>query len=1116
MESGSMMGLGKKIMLFFGWLIVCVILILPQRVTAQAVIVTDHFSIYYNASVENTARRVAEVAEEVYAPLVSAFDAFDDMSQVYIWVHDDSDFSNGFANYAQNKIEIWASDLEFELRGSTHWIRNVLTHELAHIVSLKIAKNGLLSYTVLNLGRYNVNPDYVFSLPFYHLNVPTWYAEGIAQFESQKMGHDAWDTHRDMLLRMAALENDLLSYDDMGVFLKDGLHSEMVYNQGFALVNYIESHYGQGKAEDLAHHTGLFRFDKALGSVLGVKGQALYDSWTRDLKGGYEGLLRGKLAESVSQSSALPEWPPYLKNRDALPLHPLTQQSQEGRLLIDGGYLDHFPALSPDGKMIAYISNQGYEYALTHLKLYNTETGEVKTLVKQVGSRVSWTPDSKQLVYSKRKGRFYDLYVYDLATEKEKRISRNLRSKDPAVSPDGKTVAFVRNKDGSTNLALVGIDGVGLRYLSNYNDGTQIFSPAWSPDGNQIAISIFREKDRDIAIVDAHAASFIKPGEAPDSSAFLDESAITVLIHSDADERDPVWLPDGSGLVFSSDRDGIFNLYEYRMDTMDTEELIQRSNVLGGAFSPSVASDGKSIVYAGYHAANYNVYHLAMDAFAMPVALDLVEKEYTAIYTGQALKDLYTVGRGSNGISLLGATPILNFSPNFVGNRFTINTVNLGLQVALGDLWGNDYFVGTGVVGKALDHADKLDINYTLNGYYEHRLPPVLTEDRTLAPTGYGYYQKRVINDYDDVSNSYEEEVTGDLLVYNQWGQIDTLRNVRIEFDETLTGGDVSTYDFTVYGAGLDVPINRNQVAGLHYAHRDYRWEVSRDWYYENNTRFFSSNGQELLFYGYPYSETVQLNLFDSKFFSSNEWSLSWQYVKTKPTADAIINPRGARLFYLGISRLNSTLTDSLITLELEEGDGGPTNVPSMKEFPANELTLQWIELLDLPIKRHMLGMETMAVILSKRIPDYDELVDIDGYFPLRHYLGGYSTLRGYPYFTLRGSKLWFHRFKYTFPVFNHIGKQVFHLYFDRLYASLFYEVGGMYNFDTFSLEHIKHSGSWLQDYGVELRLSMMHFYRIPATAYMTFAWPAKDWEDASVSKGDRRFYFGLRLGGSY
>ena len=50
---------------------------------------------------------------------------------------DADDYSNGAAYYYDNKIVIWATPLNFELRGSHRWLQNVITHEYAHIVSLQ-------------------------------------------------------------------------------------------------------------------------------------------------------------------------------------------------------------------------------------------------------------------------------------------------------------------------------------------------------------------------------------------------------------------------------------------------------------------------------------------------------------------------------------------------------------------------------------------------------------------------------------------------------------------------------------------------------------------------------------------------------------------------------------------------------------------------------------------------------------------------------------------------------------------------------------------------------------------------------------------------------------------
>jgi Tol biopolymer transport system component len=56
---------------------------------------------------------------------------------------------------------------------------------------------------------------------------------------------------------------------------------------------------------------------------------------------------------------------------------------------------------------------------------------------------------------------------------------------NPAVSPDGKTIAFMSRRGGSWEVYVVGIDGAGLAQLTT--DTASDGLPTWSPDGKTIA-----------------------------------------------------------------------------------------------------------------------------------------------------------------------------------------------------------------------------------------------------------------------------------------------------------------------------------------------------------------------------------------------------------------------------------------------------------------------------------------------------------------------------------------------------------------------------------------------------------------------------------------------------
>ena len=68
---------------------------------------------------------------------------------------------------------------------------------------------------------------------------------------------------------------------------------------------------------------------------------------------------------------------------------------------------------------------------------------------------------------------------------------------------------------------------------------------------------------------------------------------------------EPAWTPDGGQVVFRSDRDGVSNLYALRVADC---ALRQVSNVLGGAFTPDVAPDGRQLTFASYSARGSDVH----------------------------------------------------------------------------------------------------------------------------------------------------------------------------------------------------------------------------------------------------------------------------------------------------------------------------------------------------------------------------------------------------------------------------------------------------------------------------------------------------------------------------
>ena len=84
---------------------------------------------------------------------------------------------------------------------------------------------------------------------------------------------------------------------------------------------------------------------------------------------------------------------------------------------------------------------------------------------------------------------------------------------EPAVSPDGKRLAFISNRDGRFKLHVMNLDGPGLRRLTD--DAGADDNPAWSPDGARIAFVSEAGGEADIFVV---AADGLGPAAADDGA----------------------------------------------------------------------------------------------------------------------------------------------------------------------------------------------------------------------------------------------------------------------------------------------------------------------------------------------------------------------------------------------------------------------------------------------------------------------------------------------------------------------------------------------------------------------------------------------------------------------
>lgn len=564
---------------------------------------SDHFIAHYHEGLERTAFTLLKIAEEVYKPVTEVYD-YEPDGKIHIIIKDTDDYSNGGAYYYDNKILIWATALDWDLRGTSNWLRNVFTHEFTHMIQLgasrKLPRNLPAFYLQWMNYEEERRPDVLYGFPNVLVSypiamtvIPPWFAEGVAQCQAPGFTYEHWDSHRDMILRTRTLTGALLTLEEMGAYGKNTIGSESVYNQGFSLVRYISNSYGDEALRDISRgmkRVTNYSFDRALEKSIGLSGPLLYRAWKDSLEDFYR------------TSTAL-----------------IADNQVTGAKVETEGYGNFYPVFLNEDEII-FLSNDGWDYmSITSLYRKNLTAGKTEMVQSGVTSRPAVSPDGKWIVYSRKKGlvkrrSLNDLFIYSLEREKEYRLTTGARALSPSFSSEGKKVVFVLNNAGTQNIAIAelpdlsgkGIDEIaGWKIITDFHSGEQIYNPLFSRDGESVIFAYSYDGPRDIGQID------IESGE------------ITWLLNSPVDERNPALSPDGVELLYSSDKTGIFNLYSHNFATGE-ERLL--TNVLGGAFMGSFSSGGK-IAYSGYEDNGFRLFTIDE-----PGVLDVSKAQYIPNY----------------------------------------------------------------------------------------------------------------------------------------------------------------------------------------------------------------------------------------------------------------------------------------------------------------------------------------------------------------------------------------------------------------------------------------------------------------------------------------------------
>ncbi len=164
----------------------------------------------------------------------------------------------------------------------------------------------------------------------------------------------------------------------------------------------------------------------------------------------------------------------------------------------------------------------------------------------------------------------------------------------PVPQPGKQLLAFTMECHGKHEIATERRDGSDMRRLTS-ND-VEDWHPRWSPDGRKLVF--FRGET-----VDGEGRYDIVQYDLPSGEE-------TVLVSTGSYEGDPVYTPDGSRIVFNSNRNGNHDLFVMNSDGTGVTRLTENS---GSDHSAAVDPSGRWIVYVSQREGIYELHRMKLD-----------------------------------------------------------------------------------------------------------------------------------------------------------------------------------------------------------------------------------------------------------------------------------------------------------------------------------------------------------------------------------------------------------------------------------------------------------------------------------------------------------------------